>query len=385
MTPAQQPLHLNISTKCNKIVIKKTIGVLVIKKALSAAIYFFTLFASLEASQKYTAVEVPIFYDYFMIFTTSIGGHALKDDGSVIGEGACMKYTDPMFNDTFCWNQDSGRFSLNEMLHSSALKTSYVSSMNQHGQVIGTLEKEGNYAEVPFFWCPIEGLQIIDLKGFQPLMMNNSGQVILTHCDQFFLWDKKQGAIKITWPSDWGFASPLSLNDNGQILFIDGYSYENHPSSKTVSEFIWENGLEPRIIKSEGMNISFNCINNRGDAAGISGYFSLKKGTQKGYIQLNDGQTFTVGSKDSLVWFHSINDQRQIVGQCYGKKNSAIIWDLEEGMLDLNDLIIGKRPPYHLTEAISINNQGQILAMHASKFGMGSLLILLTPVQSIEN
>ncbi len=334
------------------------------------------LFSSLEAS--YTVQEVPIFYDYFMNYTTSLGGHTLKDDGSVIGEAAFND--DERYYDIFCWTPDNETFSLEEIIRPLGHKTVYATDRNLKGQIAGILYK--NYEYTPFLWCPLEGMQFISDEDLTPFKINSAGQIALrrNNDNQYFLWEKESGLIPVEWPDHLNITQPtaISFNDKGQILFIDKFSREIHPLNSSKTTLIWEKGEDPIVIQ----NSSANCINNLGDAVGTSlGKKCLQFPGQvcKGFIQFHDGQTMTVDSNKAQVYFESINDNRQVVGWKYESKTAAIIWDSKNGVRDLNKLITGKAPKHRLTQAISINNQGQILAIGVGDYGMSNNLYLLTP------
>jgi probable HAF family extracellular repeat protein len=124
-------------------------------------------------------------------------------------------------------------------------------------------------------------------------------------------------------------------------------------------------------------------LNNKGEVVGTSD--TRPGGGQRHAFYWFDGEIQDLGSLPDYpeAEARGINEAGQIVGTCYQNSElgyqtnpRAVIWT-SEGIADLNTLVAGLPPGQHLTQAVAINNSGQIICQGYSD----NFLFLLTPLK----
>lgn len=246
---------------------------------------------------------------------------------------------------------------------------------NDHGNVVGYLSYEYG---VPVIGNAEKGYQKIDLPegvvGW-PIGMNNLDQVlILTPENGYMLWDAEGGARPLVWPEG---VSPQELyliderrlNDSADVLFRSAILSQD----QTVRYL-------PEI---ENYSIAGLALNNAGDVVGYKQFnpqdYSISR--QIGMIWTHDGKQFEVAIDNADVQFVDINDQGNALGNidqpCYQKHMGPFVWTEEEGRIQLQPFV--NKRGWEITEAISINNRGQILLSGYHKKSFEEHLFLLTP------
>jgi len=197
----------------------------------------------------------------------------------------------------------------------------------------------------------------------------------------------------------------------GVIVGASYVSFTPNPASgiPTLDPFLWDNGKMTDLGNLGGTNNLALCINNRGQVIGMSGLpgdisthaFLWQNGrmhdlgTLGGPLSeafwINDSGEIagsadlpTPGLHDAVIWKHGrihdlgtvpgdpcsraygINSRGQVVGgssSCHAFLH-AFVWQDRGPMVDLNALI-QPGTGYQLTNAIDINNHGEILAKAA--------------------
>lgn len=170
-------------------------------------------------------------------------------------------------------------------------------------------------------------------------------------------------------------AYPVTINDKGQVLFMLVYAEDDF----RLGFCVWDQGtlIHKHVPNDKQQLILPLCMNNLGDVVGVQ---SRESGNDTGMIWMHDGRTVSFEEQETEIVFTAINDLGQAVGLRAKTENSlllkeeeiqtrAIIWDQENGIRDLNDMITlseGDKDRV-LTGAKDINNRGQILVEGETK------------------
>ena len=300
-------------------------------------------------------------------------------------------------------------------------ENSYVSSINNHGQLAGLhrsrLESE---AAQPFLWSGGKITQLVPLGGrsADAAQINDSGQIvgtldphILLHPyntsegmakTSAFLWQKGH-FTKLVTPTFQPTAA-TATNSHGDI--IGQAEFGSHHESG----FLWHQGKVTEVLPSSGGGSHVWAINNAGQIAGSCGTDAVVWlngprnptviGAGGSRAINNRGQVVGSGSGHAFVWQSGrltalenlskegyscpfgINDAGQIVGLSSPGKttlpqkyNHAVLW--QNGHLyDLNS-VLPHQSSLLLAVAMAINNRGQIVCQ-AMKDGK-THVVILTP------
>jgi probable HAF family extracellular repeat protein len=136
-----------------------------------------------------------------------------------------------------------------------------------------------------------------------------------------------------------------SINDRGQIV---GYSGSQ--------AFIYDTGVMTGLGFLDGGNQSYAFDIN--DAGYVVGASQMLNGTRNAFLYA-DGQMLNLGAINGDSEARAINNLNQVVGTTGDR---AFIWSSQDGMIDLNSLLIpqsGISP--ELAIAMGINDYGQIV------------------------
>ena len=260
-------------------------------------------------------------------------------------------------------------------------------AINDAGQAIAnSLAGDGS-----FLW---ENGVITELEGPQgensqtyALAINNLGQVVGGTENSALLWDKGTRTDLGTLPNYDGCGAQ-SINDAG--LIVGACAMNTQPS--LLVGYIWDSGIMTKISLGLGETGFFpTSVNNNGEVVGqVFGlgnqgiYGAIWQGgivTPLSFSPTYNGDNGWVGTSggywdgSQLVDLQSqgvrnvfgINSRGEMVGESTGLPE-AIIWDLENGVRKLANLIDPNDPLrdsiLRLQEAIDINNRGQIMIMN---------------------
>ncbi|MHC4741437.1 MAG: hypothetical protein ACYS8Z_05975 [Planctomycetota bacterium] len=246
-----------------------------------------------------------------------------------------------------------------------------ATAINDHGQVAGSCgtTEENEWA---FFWDREQGTKYIYEAGWKRCStddINNAGQVVGAYQDTtgtwyLFFWDPDKGLTNIT--ACGALPSIARLNDSGQVtgsaqlLQADG--------SKARHAFVWdaENGLKDMGVGILADKTSTGiAINDSGTVVGLYGAKPNSNSstfTRGGAFIWNSRSPIPIKelkiAEDHYSSVSDISNDGQIVGRL-GKadKNHAFVWDPEDGLLDLADLV-GEH-----SMALRINQSGHVLGL----------------------
>jgi len=283
----------------------------------------------------------------------------INDAGQVAGESNTH---------AFFWDADSGMIDLG-MLPGPGYSRAH--SINDSGQVVGYSGSDDGSA---FIWDSISGMRYLDGIGdteSEARCINNSGQVVGYAFGSFgsaFLWDSTSGV------TDLGPVSPFGINDAGQVV---GEQTVGFPDAHA---FLWDDGEMTDLGTLGGSDSRAYAINNAGQ---VVGYANPAGGDEHAFLW-EDGEMLdlgTLGGSDSRA--NGINDSGQIVGHSYLDPPSvgyrAFLWDSENGMIKLSDLLFDVSEWDRLQFAMDINNYGQIVGQGITVGGEAHVF-LMTPV-----
>ena len=152
---------------------------------------------------------------------------ALNDQGQIVGWGPS---DDGLGRTAFLW-QNGTRQSLGTLPrggHSDAV------DVNERGQIVGTLSGPTGW-NGPVLWQQgtMEAIRVSHPYLFQPLAINDRGQVALTDSGEWIFW--QAGKVRYH-----GKGDARALNERGQVAISIDDGNERSPR-------IWENGKATRL------------------------------------------------------------------------------------------------------------------------------------------
>ncbi len=166
------------------------------------------------------------------------------------------------------------------------------------------------------------------------------------------------------------------VNDNGDVvgwseILASAYQVTTHA-------VVWENGQirDLGVLADPSWGVGFSkamAINDHGQVVGIS----TAPGNMNAAVLWHNGQEVDLGNLGGAVWSQAndINNLGQVVGV---SGNSAFLWS-GGAMLNLNDLVPDLEG-WTLTEAVGINESGQIIVNGIDQIGSMRHAFLLNPV-----
>jgi probable HAF family extracellular repeat protein len=184
---------------------------------------------------------------------------------------------------------------------------------------------------------------------------------------QATLWETGDGAIEglgdLPGGSYWSMA--WALNDSGQVVG------ESEAASGTRA-FLWERGSPMIDLGDLPGGIDYSVAYDINNAGLVVGDSQAAEG-QRAFLWRSGVMTNLgdLGGPLNRSWASAINDAGQIVGTSNNRRggDAGFIWDAENGMRDLNDLIDPNDPiltessHVFLSGATDINEAGQIVGM----------------------
>lgn len=281
----------------------------------------------------------------------------------------------------FIWDQENGARAIDPLL--------VITGFNDNEKIIGTLDQHHeNY--IPIFSDAEKGSVLIDTtsvkKSWYPQVINNENKVLFTVEGKCFVW-QEQSLARLRLPKVLKNRDLIAfdMNDHGQILFID---------LKKGSTFLLEENKGSIEINKEISSSKNFChiglkLNNLGDILihKISKNIFYEKDDDKPQLQkimiyTHDSKKIEIDLEDGCFLSANMNDKREVIVNAEIKKgesysgNAFFLWNQDEGLLDLNQMI-GEE--WKLKQLISINNQSQIAALAYKKSTNSLSVILLTP------
>ncbi len=282
----------------------------------------------------------------------SVVPYGINDTGQVVGISN---------SHAFFWDADSGMIDLGMLPGPPGYSQAF--SINDAGQVIGY---SGSDAGSAFIWDSTNGMRYLDGIGSsysEAYAINNSGQVVGYAFGSAFLWDSTSGVTNL------GSGTPFGINDAGQVVGASG----GHA-------FLWEEGEMLDLGTLGGSYSRAYAINEVGQVVGRA---ELAGGDRHAFLW-EDGEMIdlgTLGGSDSRT--KDINNAGQVVGYSYLDPDSVgyrgFLWDSENGMIELSDLLFDDSGWERLTYANAINNYGQIVGQGKTAGGEYHAF-LMTPI-----
>ena len=251
--------------------------------------------------------------------------------------------------------------------------SSLALSINNNGQVVGY--SEAGTGIHGFIWDDntlndIGVLPATNHNSSQAFDINNSGQVVgESHLSnsvdppgtRAFVWENGTMTNLGVLQENDVISIAMGINDNGQIVGISR-------ADADFQAFLWDNGTMTALGSLPGdADVSKAWgINNNGQIVGQSG-----AGTDTHAFLWENGAMIDLGElpggvDESIAW--DVNDHGQVIGESAVNNGDyhAFIWDVRNGLLDLNTLIDPSDPLAAVTTvrgAYGINNAGQIVGL----------------------
>lgn len=256
-------------------------------------------------------------------------GMSINNLGQVVGsEGAPGYYP-------FYWDKVTGKVSL------PTYGSGYASAINDSGYIVGTEYVGGShYAS---YWDLSRQLHIL-LSGTSSMayaLNNNNIAAGANSPDRATTWNIVDNTIQ-------GLGMPTSsyargINDLGQVVGYVG-------GGDSFRAFLYENGAVKSLGSLGGSETRANAINNLSQIVGAD--YSV------GAFLWQNNQMEYLGSIGGWTYAFGINDLSEVVGRDYSMGH-AFIWDEENGIRDLNELV-STDLGWILDYAYDINESGQI-------------------------
>jgi probable HAF family extracellular repeat protein len=331
----------------------------------------------------FLAIGPFLFADYSITYLGSFNGPSamsrplgINESGHVVGwsVNASGQYR------AFLWDNVSGIQDIGDLGGGISMAT----GINDAGQIVGSSRNNSGQFR-PFIWDNVNGIQSfsgISSQSSIGVKINNSGQVAGGFYDtsgksQAFYWDSSNGTQLLGNLNQNPIYAPQSqseaaaINNNGQVV---GWADD---TSNNDRAFLWDsaNGMQNLgSLGTSGGNYSWSRgINDFGQVVGSSNNHAFLWDTIDGMQDIG-----TLGGNSAIAY--DINNYGQIVGQSSNSlsQNRATLWD-NEATYDLNVFLPADSDFFLLTQAIGINDNGQIIGLGYLKSGYEGMF-LMTPV-----
>jgi len=272
-------------------------------------------------------------------------------------------------------------------------------SINDAGVVVGTTPLPAYYgSSVPVYWSTPSGFTAIPVAPLtgesQPVHINNNNQVAM----RAVVWNHQSNVTKIgvsgftyigTYgTSDYATTDVMDITDGG---IFAGSAYDANGVSLgmigTLNGAGQVSSLTTFPAFTSTLYTGVSAVNSSGACVGaaawgpMDGYQNLYT---KAYKRNADGSIVDLGLGGGVQsWAADINDKGLVVGAHMDAsyKVTTCVFRGDGTVIDLDSLV---STPYHLTEAIGINNKNQIIAN--GKDGSGRThAFLLTPSMQVYN
>jgi probable HAF family extracellular repeat protein len=278
---------------------------------------------------------------------------AINDRGQAVGYSYVPTYKEeePVTQRATLWQ--GGR-----TIHLGTLGGTYSEAIaiNDRGQVVGTSETATGDWKL-FLWEKGKMRTLgIDNRYDTALALNKRGEVMGTYetdegnIDRLFVHAFVWANGKLTDLGTLGGpdSEAAAINDDGQIVGSSDTEAKDKFGDPVAHAFLWTEGTMHDLGTLGGPSSEALAINNRGQVLGES---LTETGAVHNFLW-EDGEMTDLGALSAFA----INERVQVVGQ-------SMVWE-EGAVTDLGTL-----PGGHESEAIAINNRGQILGWSETKSG----------------
>lgn len=231
--------------------------------------------------------------------------------------------------------------------------------VNNAGQIAVTTRAPGRGFEAALY-TPGMGITQLNTLGSGEsgaYGLNNLGQVVGNVVHQWndvaFRFDPSSGMHVVPGAGGSpGMNAATGINDAGQIA---GVWSDPQTRLKAVR---YTPGLGIEIIGTLGGTEAYaQGINSRGD---VFGWSETAAGVEHNFLYTDETGMVDLGVLALTLQLTDMNDETWISGTDY-TSHTAVIWSPNTGFIDLNSLLPAGMPGT-LWEALSVNNEGQVLA-----------------------
>jgi len=264
-------------------------------------------------------------------------------------------------------------------------------SINGAGVVVGTTPLPADYSSsVPVYWSTPSGFTAIPVAPLtgesQPVHINNNNQVAV----RAVVWGHQSNVTKIgqgytyigTYGgSDYATTDVMDITDGG---IFAGNAYDANAVSLGMIGTLNGAGQVSSLTTFSAfvstLTTTVSAVNSSGACVGLGAWGP----GVKAYKRNADGSIVDLGLGGGVQsWAADLNDKGLAVGAHVdgSSKVTACVFRGDGTVIDLDSLVSA---PYHLTDAIGINNKNQIVA--DGKDGSGHThAFLLTPSMQTYN
>ena len=280
-------------------------------------------------------------------------GKGLNNNGQVVG----WSYTTGGAIHTFIWDMTNGITDINVLNGID----SRGGDINNNGQVTGSWNPTNSTDDHVFIWDPTTGFTDLGALGgtwVEANGINDNGKIVgFGCCDNStvaFIGDATNGLTALDLlGGPTGRAN--DINNSSQVTgSSDGQAFIWDATNGTT----WIGAIGGLEAYSEGFG-----INDFGQLTGDSCIDAECVNTHAYLWNPTDGFTDIGSFGGTETWGNAINNVGQVVGDSdipAGEAMHAFYWDAENGMLDLNDLVVDLTGWRSLNWAEDINDSGCI-------------------------
>jgi probable HAF family extracellular repeat protein len=319
--------------------------------------------------------------------------HGINDAGQVVGESEAASGTR-----AYIWDAAGGMRDLGDLPGGQDL--SLASGINNAGQVVGSsYVATGSHA---FLWDAVGGMQDLgDLPGgideSLAIGINNAGQVVgagqvlgggwQETGGSAFLWDATDGMRDLgDLPGGYDASRAYGINDTGQVVGKIDRNSGHHAFLWDTTNGIQDLGSLPGGVSDLSVAVAINDVGQVvGESSATGGRHPFLWDTENGMRDLGVLPGGALPGGKDLSYANGINDAGQVVGTSrvsadYSVPLHAFLWDVVNGLQDLNDLVDPGLGAV-LSSASDINASGQIVG--TGLVGGGFQAFLLTPTSDV--
>jgi len=302
-------------------------------------------------------------------------GTSVNDLGEVAGE---LGVFGPTPDQAFKWSRPTGI----QVLHGFAVDVeySYALGTNNLGQIVGAFGvPNGSSLPHAFIWDDATGPHEI-VGMVEARSINDAGQVVggRVRDDGYgnaVIWDAVNGARDLNGtPAGLFSTGGWSINQLGEVAGV-GFT-----DTGDEHGFIWDS-VTGMMKLPEFSNVSFSYatdINDLGQVIGTNVRFNDER---VGFVWSKQQQLQNLGHLPGSNWTvpAAVNNHGVVVGSADSSSSTPFIWDAENGIRDLNEVVDAASHGWQLFTVTDINNRGQMTGRGASPDGYNHAY-LLTPL-----